>query len=367
MFPPMFARHLVVGGEYRGPCYSTAPANDAPTNGATSPGATLCSPSSMQSHSIPGRNQHAPRAYRRRSLRSPLRISCLLSLFFIRPTVVRSGDSKEGQFPFRFANLFSTAWVAPCRRQPLAFVCPSASWLTPASITEAAPRPMTNDTLQRSSIMSRAASPLGRLKFARHLRQRQYGTLGAKESADNRQQPDGVKGGESKDAANSFNGEGREQGRRELDKGQQGMFDPTSKALAGPALGASESSKFPGKLEEIVRTFERMPADLNYRNRQLIQAGHALPKMDATKQLTENLVHGCQSIVYVHPTSSRRTSDGRIVVSWEAASDGLLTRGLVYLLVRGLSGCTPAEVCGVSSDAVMRRTKLQKMISIRSA
>lgn len=74
----------------------------------------------------------------------------------------------------------------------------------------------------------------------------------------------------------------------------------------------------------------------------IIELGKSLAPMDADLKTEERLVKGCQSRVWLYP----RFENGKI--HFEADSDALITRGLVALMVRVLSGHTPDEI--VASD-----------------
>lgn len=65
--------------------------------------------------------------------------------------------------------------------------------------------------------------------------------------------------------------------------------------------------------------------------------------MSASLKVDSNKVPGCLSTVHVHCTYSSTTD----TLTYTGDSDGLLTKGLVALLVEGMSGCTPSEVLAV--------------------
>ena len=77
-----------------------------------------------------------------------------------------------------------------------------------------------------------------------------------------------------------------------------------------------------------------------------------LPDVTDAVRISENKVPGCLSTVHVDCTlvpkeSTDGDSDdngGEMVVNYIGDSDGLLTKGLLALLIRGLSGCTPQEI-----------------------
>lgn len=91
------------------------------------------------------------------------------------------------------------------------------------------------------------------------------------------------------------------------------------------------------ELDKIVTAFSRMP-DEKLRYKQLMFLSQKLGPMQDSLKTAENKVPGCLSTVFVHAT----LDDGGLV-QYTGDSDGLLTKGLVALLVRGLSGNT-AEV-----------------------
>lgn len=70
----------------------------------------------------------------------------------------------------------------------------------------------------------------------------------------------------------------------------------------------------------------------------LIDLGRTLPVIDPKHKTNDYLIEGCQSKVWLHPDF-----DGNIL-SFTADSDAIITRGIVALLVRVLSGRTPDEI-----------------------
>jgi len=70
----------------------------------------------------------------------------------------------------------------------------------------------------------------------------------------------------------------------------------------------------------------------------LIDMGKELPAVDPRFKTKDFLIEGCQSKVWLHP----EFNDG--IITFTADSDALITRGIVALLIRVLSGRTPEEI-----------------------
>lgn len=70
----------------------------------------------------------------------------------------------------------------------------------------------------------------------------------------------------------------------------------------------------------------------------LIELGKSLPPMDPEDKTDDVLIKGCQSRVWVRP----HVRDGSIV--FQADSDAAITKGIIALLVRVLSGRAPDEI-----------------------
>lgn len=70
----------------------------------------------------------------------------------------------------------------------------------------------------------------------------------------------------------------------------------------------------------------------------LIEMGKDLPMIDPKYKIKNNLITGCQSSVWLHA----EYRDGRIYFT--ADSDAVITKGIVNLLIRVMSGCTPDEI-----------------------
>ncbi len=70
----------------------------------------------------------------------------------------------------------------------------------------------------------------------------------------------------------------------------------------------------------------------------IISLGRRLPAMPEKYRKNSNLIKGCQSRVWV----GTEMDDGKLVI--HADSDSLITKGLIALFIRLLSGLTPAEI-----------------------
>jgi len=70
----------------------------------------------------------------------------------------------------------------------------------------------------------------------------------------------------------------------------------------------------------------------------LIDLGKDLNPMDAGLKTEQNSVKGCQSKVWLHSTLEA----GKVI--YFADSDAVITKGIVSLLIRALSGRSPKEI-----------------------
>ena len=93
--------------------------------------------------------------------------------------------------------------------------------------------------------------------------------------------------------------------------------------------------------EEIIEEFSFL-TDWMDKYEMIIQMGKELPEIDAQYKVPENLIKGCQSQVWLHADFK----EGKLFFT--ADSDALITKGLVALVVRVLSGHTPKEI--IASD-----------------
>lgn len=104
----------------------------------------------------------------------------------------------------------------------------------------------------------------------------------------------------------------------------------------------SESLGLTDELAKITDAFEAIGDD-KLRYKQLLFMANQLKPMDPASMTPENKVPGCLSTVYVDG-KLETNEKGENVVSFTGDSDGLLTKGLVALLVRGLSGNTVEDI-----------------------
>jgi BolA-like protein 1 len=95
------------------------------------------------------------------------------------------------------------------------------------------------------------------------------------------------------------------------------------------------------ELRKLTDAFESIGDDKLRYKQLLYMAGQLAPMDDALKTL-DNKVPGCLSTVHVHATLDKTTQPP--TVKYSGDSDGLLTKGLVALLVRGLSGNSAQQI-----------------------
>ncbi|WP_025762008.1 SufE family protein [Dyadobacter tibetensis] len=89
--------------------------------------------------------------------------------------------------------------------------------------------------------------------------------------------------------------------------------------------------------EDLIADFELFD-DWESKYEYIIDMGKQLPAMDTQYKTEENIIKGCQSLVWLHAYME----DGKLMFS--ADSDAIIVRGLVSMLVKVLSGHSPEEI-----------------------
>lgn len=102
-------------------------------------------------------------------------------------------------------------------------------------------------------------------------------------------------------------------------------------------MTAAEKPSLDAVQDEIVAEFSAFDEWMD-RYSYLIDLGKNLEPMDAGQKTDSNRIKGCQSQVWVYP----QRQNGRIV--FQADSDAAITKGIIALLVRVLSGRSPEEI-----------------------
>ncbi len=72
----------------------------------------------------------------------------------------------------------------------------------------------------------------------------------------------------------------------------------------------------------------------------LIELGKELPLIDEKYRNETHLISGCQSRVWLH------AEDKQGLISFTADSDAVITKGIISLLIKVLSGSEPSEIVG---------------------
>jgi len=107
----------------------------------------------------------------------------------------------------------------------------------------------------------------------------------------------------------------------------------------------SAATPFPTSLPQIVQCFQRQ-TEPKRRYELLIGYAKRLPELPAADRIPEYRVPGCISQVYIAAT----LEEGRVY--FRGDSDSQITKGLVALLVEGLSGLSPIEILQVTPEFI---------------
>jgi cysteine desulfuration protein SufE len=107
----------------------------------------------------------------------------------------------------------------------------------------------------------------------------------------------------------------------------------------------SSAVSLPDSLAKVVNRFERL-SEPKRRYELLIWFAKRLPELDDSARTPENKVNGCTSQVFI----TAWLEDGKIFFAGD--SDSQLVKGLVALLVEGLSGLPPEVVGALSPDFI---------------
>lgn len=89
--------------------------------------------------------------------------------------------------------------------------------------------------------------------------------------------------------------------------------------------------------DSIVEDFSMLD-DWMDRYAMLIEMGKECPMIDTQYRNDEHLINGCQSRVWLHA----ELKDGKVYFT--ADSDAVITKGIIYLLIKVFSGQTPADI-----------------------
>ncbi|WP_207426255.1 SufE family protein [Pedobacter sp. SYSU D00535] len=91
------------------------------------------------------------------------------------------------------------------------------------------------------------------------------------------------------------------------------------------------------KQDELIEEFEFL-GDWMDKYEHIIEEAKELPEMDPKLKQDQYIIKGCQSKVWLFP----EYKDGKLI--FYADSDAIISKGLVGLIVRVLSGYTPEEI-----------------------
>jgi cysteine desulfuration protein SufE len=78
----------------------------------------------------------------------------------------------------------------------------------------------------------------------------------------------------------------------------------------------------------------------------LIDLGKSLPKIDSIYKTQENIITGCQSQVWLHA----KKVDDKVVFT--ADSDAIMTKGIIAMLIRVLSGQKAEKIINTNLDFI---------------
>lgn len=111
--------------------------------------------------------------------------------------------------------------------------------------------------------------------------------------------------------------------------------------------------------DELISDFELFD-DWESKYEFIIDLGKQFPPLEEQYKTEDNIIKGCQSRVWLNAYM-----DGDLL-KFEADSDAIIVRGLVSMLVKVLSGHTPAEIAGADVYFMERVGLHQHLAQTRS-
>lgn len=112
-------------------------------------------------------------------------------------------------------------------------------------------------------------------------------------------------------------------------------------------------------LDEIFEEFEEL--DQRDQSQYLLELGYELPRFAADQRHDCDLVHGCQSQVWLTASCSGDSADPQI--TYAADSDAEIVRGLITILLASYDGMTASEILNFPVRQVFDRLHLGRYIS----
>jgi len=97
--------------------------------------------------------------------------------------------------------------------------------------------------------------------------------------------------------------------------------------------------------EEIVDEFNMFDSWIDKYD-YLIDLGKSLPKIDSIYKTQENIITGCQSQVWLHAEKENNK------VIFTADSDAIMTKGIIAMLIRVLSGQKAENIINTNLDFI---------------
>jgi cysteine desulfurase / selenocysteine lyase len=126
---------------------------------------------------------------------------------------------------------------------------------------------------------------------------------------------------------------------------------PPQPAQQAPAYASPQAAA-----DEMIETFDFL-TDWEQRYELLTDLGEKLAPMPEELKTEANLVHGCQSIVYLSARKRPGTAD---TIDFLASSNAIIVRGLVALLLRVYSGQSAKAILAFDAKAFINRLGLDQ-------
>ena len=111
---------------------------------------------------------------------------------------------------------------------------------------------------------------------------------------------------------------------------------------------------------ETVEEFELFGDDWEGKYEHLIDLGKHLPLIDKQYKTKERLIKGCQSNVWLHSELKEEK------IFFTADSDAIITKGIVALMIRVISGHTSEEIINAQFEFINKIGLIEHLSPTRS-